>query len=145
MSKYWRKDRFEMDVMRVGITKCRVDLFGNPKDSTLNLYYGEKAEPNPKLDRIVKFCQYFHRPVGYYVDLGESFDGTTANFVGDNNIVQSSVNGDCARELQHMREILDMQKQLLESKEAQLNLYKEDAEHWKSRYQELKNSIENIE
>lgn len=136
----WRKDRFEEDVRKIGIKKVKMDLFNSPTTGKLNQYYGPDANPNPKLDRIETFCRYFNRPISYYCDLGEVFPAQSATFVGDNNIVLSQVAGEPERELQHLREIIEMQKQLLQSKEEQISILRDEANHWKFRYQELKDS-----
>jgi len=68
----WRKDRFEADVKRVGRSKVAADLFGDKTNTTINSYYGERANMNPSLSTIEMFCRYFARPVSYYVDLSDS-------------------------------------------------------------------------
>ncbi|MBO5632544.1 MAG: hypothetical protein J5965_26115 [Aeriscardovia sp.] len=106
----WRKDRFEADVKRVGRSKVSADLFGDKTDTTVNSYYGEKANMNPSLLTIEKFCRYFDRPVNYYVDVDYSS--------GNEEKVSSPT------EASHLRELLQMQKQLLDAKDEQLALLK---------------------
>lgn len=106
----WRKDRFEADVKRVGRSKVSADLFGDKTDTTVNSYYGEKANMNPSLLTIEKFCRYFDRPVSYYVDVDYSS--------GDEEKVSSPT------EASHLRELLQMQKQLLDAKDEQIALLK---------------------
>lgn len=106
----WRKDRFEADVKRVGRSKVSADLFGDKTDTTVNSYYGEKANMNPSLLTIEKFCRYFDRPVSYYVDVDYS--------IGDEEKVSSP------NETSYLRELLQMQKQLLDAKDEQIALLK---------------------
>lgn len=106
----WRKDRFQADVKRVGRSKVAADLFGDKSDTTVNSYYGEKANMNPSLLTIEKFCRYFDRPVSYYVDVDYS--------PGDEEKVSSPT------EASHLRELLQMQKQLLDAKDEQIALLK---------------------
>lgn len=104
----WRKDRFEADVKRVGRSKVAADLFGDKTDTTVNSYYGEKANMNPSLATIEKFCRYFDRPVAYYVDIDGGADGDSI-----------------PTEVSHLQELLNMQKQLLDAKDEQIALLKE--------------------
>lgn len=106
----WRKDRFEADVKRVGRSKVSADLFGDKTDTTVNSYYGEKANMNPSLLTIEKFCRYFDRPVSYYVDV----DYSSGDEEKDSSPTEAS----------HLRELLQMQKQLLDAKDEQIALLK---------------------
>lgn len=103
----WRKDRLEADVKRVGRGKVAEDLFGSKTDTKINFYYGEKANMNPSLATIEKFCRYFHRPVSYYVDISIDDDMTVCDSTDD------------------LRTLLRTQQQLISSQEAQIALLKE--------------------
>ena len=59
---------------------------------------------------IEKFCKYFDRPVSYYVDVDYSID--------DEEKISSPT------EVSHLRELLQMQKQLLDAKDEQIALLK---------------------
>lgn len=105
----WRKDRFEEDVKRVGRSKVAADLFGDKTDTTINSYYGEKANMNPSLATIEKFCRYFDRPIDYYVDLEETSYKQVATLT-------------CTA---HLTQILELKDQLLQSKDEQISLLQE--------------------
>jgi transcriptional regulator with XRE-family HTH domain len=102
----WRKDRFEEDVKRVGRSKVAADLFGDKTDTTINSYYGEKANMNPSLATIEKFCRYFDRPIDYYVDLDDE-------------------TGEHPTDTTYLIQMLDLKDKLIQSKEEQIILLKE--------------------
>lgn len=100
-----------------------------------NYYIDDKDIHLSKLSAILKATG---KPITYYVDFEEGelpVGGGIAT--GNNNIVNSVVNGDLPIRLQHLEEVLSLKDKAIRDKEEIIALKDNEISLWKQRYDDM--------
>lgn len=115
-------------------TRLSLAIVGKKKGLE-NYYVDDKDIHLSKLSEILRATG---RPVTYFVEFddGELPYGSYIG-AGNNNIVNSVVNGDLAIRLQHMEEVAALKDKTIEDKESIIALKDNEIAMWKQRYEDL--------
>ena len=116
-------------------TRVCLAILGGKKKGLENYYHDDKDIHLSKLSALLRATG---KPITYYVDFEEG-ELPLGSYIGsgNNNIVNSVVQGDVALRLQHLEEVVALKDRAIQDKESIIALKDTEINIWKQRYEDL--------